>query len=121
MGTVVALQIVSHLSDFSSEPNLKTVRELIYKRGYGKVDKQRIPITNNGVIEGVLGKYDILSVEDLIHEIITAGPNFKQVGHYVSLRRVGLLNCKYSLFPIPGIEFPLALQAVQPNRRMETA
>jgi large subunit ribosomal protein L7e len=61
------------------EPNLKSVRELIYKRGYGKVSKQRIPITNNGVIEGVLGKYDILSVEDLVHEIINAGPNFKQV------------------------------------------
>jgi len=65
------------------EPNLKTVRELIYKRGYGKVDKQRIPITNNGVIEGVLGKYDILSVEDLIHEIATAGPNFKQASNFL--------------------------------------
>lgn len=55
------------------------MRELIYKRGYGKVDKQRIPLANNAVIEGALGKYDILSVEDLVHEIITAGPNFKQV------------------------------------------
>lgn len=55
------------------------MRELIYKRGYGKVNKQRIPITNNGVIESVLGKHDILCVEDLIHEITTAGPNFKQV------------------------------------------
>merc|ERR1712240_393449 len=26
-------------------PNLKTVRELVYKRGYGKVDRQRIPLT----------------------------------------------------------------------------
>jgi hypothetical protein len=25
-------------------PNLKTVRELIYKRGYGRIDKQRIPV-----------------------------------------------------------------------------
>ena len=25
-------------------PNLKSVRELIYKRGYGKIDKQRIPL-----------------------------------------------------------------------------
>ena len=65
---------------FGSEPNLKSVRELIYKRGYGKVDKQRIPLSNNAVIENVLGKYNILSVEDLIHEIISAGPNFKQVG-----------------------------------------
>ena len=63
-----------------SEPNLKTVRELIYKRGYGKVNRQRVPLSNNSVIENALGKYDILSVEDLVHEIVTVGPNFKQVG-----------------------------------------
>jgi large subunit ribosomal protein L7e len=62
-----------------SEPNLKTVRELIYKRGYGKVNRQRVPLSNNSVIETTLGKYDILSVEDLVHEIFTVGPNFKQV------------------------------------------
>jgi len=65
------------------EPNLKSVRELIYKRGYGKVDKQRIPLTNNGVIESVLGQYDILSVEDLVHEIVTGGPNFKQASNFL--------------------------------------
>ncbi|MCP8971443.1 uL30 family ribosomal protein, partial [Ectobacillus sp. SYSU M60031] len=32
-------------------PNLKSVRELIYKRGYGKLNKQRIPLQNNKVIE----------------------------------------------------------------------
>lgn len=62
-----------------SEPNLKSVRELIYKRGYGKVNRQRVPLSNNSVIESSLGKYDILSVEDLVHEIFTVGPNFKQV------------------------------------------
>ncbi|KAH9483970.1 60S ribosomal protein L7 [Psilocybe cubensis] len=65
------------------EPNLKTVRELIYKRGYGKVDKQRIPLSNNSVIENALGKFDILCVEDLVHEIITAGPNFKQASNFL--------------------------------------
>ncbi|KAK7693490.1 60S ribosomal protein L7 [Cerrena zonata] len=65
------------------EPNLKTVRELIYKRGYGKVDKQRIPLANNSVIEQALGKYDILSVEDLVHEIFTVGPNFKQASNFL--------------------------------------
>ena len=44
-------------------PNLKTVRELVYKRGYGKVNKQRVPIDNNAVVEQVLGKYDIVCVE----------------------------------------------------------
>jgi len=65
------------------EPNLKTVRELIYKRGYGKVDKQRVPLSNNAVIETALGKYDILSVEDLVHEIISVGPNFKQASNFL--------------------------------------
>lgn len=34
-------------------PNLKSVKELIYKRGYAKVNKQRIPITDNSIIEQV--------------------------------------------------------------------
>ena len=37
-------------------PNLKTVRELIYKRGYGKVNKQRVPLTDNSIIEKALGE-----------------------------------------------------------------
>ncbi|KZT51170.1 60S ribosomal protein L7 [Calocera cornea HHB12733] len=65
------------------EPNLKTVRELIYKRGYGKVDKQRIPLTDNATIEKVLGKYDILCMEDLVHEIFTTGPAFKQAANFL--------------------------------------
>jgi len=65
------------------EPNLKTVRELIYKRGYGRVEKQRVPLSNNQVIEQALGKYDILSVEDLVHEIFTVGPNFKQAANFL--------------------------------------
>ncbi|KAF1997343.1 60s ribosomal protein-like protein l7 [Amniculicola lignicola CBS 123094] len=64
-------------------PSLKNVRELIYKRGYGKVNKQRIPITENEVIENSLGKYGIICVEDLIHEIFTVGPNFKQASNFL--------------------------------------
>ncbi|KAH8052084.1 hypothetical protein JL721_10963 [Aureococcus anophagefferens] len=50
------------------EPNLKSVRECIYKRGYGK---------------GVLGKYDIICVEDLIHEIYTVGPHFREAANFL--------------------------------------
>ena len=76
---VVISSSIFNLTHRFSEPNLKTVRELIYKRGYGKVNRQRVPLSNNSVIENALGKYDILSVEDLVHEIFTVGPNFKQV------------------------------------------
>ncbi|CAG8797766.1 24694_t:CDS:2, partial [Racocetra persica] len=57
------------------EPNLKSVSELIYKRGYAKVNKQRIPITDNAIIEQNLGKFGIICIEDLVHEIYTVGPN----------------------------------------------
>ncbi|MDC9967001.1 uL30 family ribosomal protein, partial [Shigella flexneri] len=59
-------------------PNLKSVRELIYKRGYGKLTKQRIPLSNNQVIEEGLGKHNIICIEDLVHEIMTVGPHFKE-------------------------------------------
>jgi large subunit ribosomal protein L7e len=65
------------------EPNLKSIRELIYKRGYGKISKQRIPLTDNALIEANLGQYDILSAEDLIHEIATVGPHFKQANNFL--------------------------------------
>ena len=64
-------------------PNLKTVRELVYKRGFGKVNKQRIPIADNAIIEEVLGKKDIICVEDLIHELYTVGPNFKAAANFL--------------------------------------
>lgn len=34
-------------------PNLKSVKELIYKRGYGKLNKARTPLTDNSIIEEV--------------------------------------------------------------------
>ena len=34
-------------------PNLKSTRELIYKRGYAKVNKNRLPLVDNKVIEEV--------------------------------------------------------------------
>merc|ERR1719229_1878179 len=64
-------------------PNLKTVRELIYKRGFAKVNHQRIPITDNSIIENSLGDNGIICVEDLIHEIITVGENFKKANNFL--------------------------------------
>jgi len=64
-------------------PNLKTIRELIYKRGFAKVNHQRIAISNNEVVEESLGSCGIICVEDLIHEIFTVGPNFKKANNFL--------------------------------------
>jgi len=64
-------------------PNLKSVRELVYKRGYAKVKGSRLPINNNHIIEERLGKYGIICVEDLVHELFTVGPHFREANRFL--------------------------------------
>jgi large subunit ribosomal protein L7e len=64
-------------------PTRATVEKLIYKRGFGKLNKQRIPIADNSVIEEGLGKLGIACAADLIHEIVTVGPHFKQANNFL--------------------------------------
>uniref|UniRef100_A0A096NYB7 Large ribosomal subunit protein uL30 n=1 Tax=Papio anubis TaxID=9555 RepID=A0A096NYB7_PAPAN len=64
-------------------PNLKSVNELIYKRGYGKINKKRIALTDNTLIAQSLGKYGIICMEDLIHEIYTVGKRFKEANNFL--------------------------------------
>ena len=82
------LRLVSPYVTFGT-PNLKTVRELVYKRGFASVApkpglrKQRIPITDNKIVEENLGKFGIVSLEDLIHELFTVGKNFREANHFL--------------------------------------
>ncbi|KAL5103896.1 60S ribosomal protein L7 [Taenia crassiceps] len=63
-------------------PSLRTVRRLIYKRGFCKVRGQRLPLTNEH-IQRKLGRFGIVCVEDLVHEIYTVGPNFKKASAFL--------------------------------------
>ncbi len=64
-------------------PSQSVIRKLIYKRGYGKVNGSRIPLTDNSIVECVLGKYGIACVEDLIHEVATVGAHFKEANNFL--------------------------------------
>eukprot|EP00611_Tribonema_gayanum_P025213 TRINITY_DN5699_c0_g1_i1.p2 TRINITY_DN5699_c0_g1~~TRINITY_DN5699_c0_g1_i1.p2 ORF type:complete len:256 (-),score=128.72 TRINITY_DN5699_c0_g1_i1:31-750(-) len=64
-------------------PNLKTIKQLVYKRGFGKVRKSRIPISDNSVIEGVLGKYGFFFNDTATTEIYTVGPHFKEANNFL--------------------------------------
>ncbi len=83
--TKATLQMLQWVSPYIAwgYPNLKTVRQVIYKRGFARVNKQRIPITDNQIIEDSLGKHGIICIEDLIHEIFTVGPNFKEANSFL--------------------------------------
>ncbi|GAU99880.1 hypothetical protein RvY_10818 [Ramazzottius varieornatus] len=64
-------------------PNLKTIRDLVYKRGFAKAQGRRMPLSDNAIIEKALGKFGIICIEDLIHEIFTVGPHFKQATNFL--------------------------------------
>jgi large subunit ribosomal protein L7e len=80
--TITMLRLVEPYITYG-EPNLKSVSQLIYKRGFGKVNKQRVPLTDNSIIAKALGHHNIICVEDLIHEIYTVGPNFKAANNFL--------------------------------------
>ncbi|VEL24581.1 unnamed protein product [Protopolystoma xenopodis] len=63
-------------------PSLKLIRKMIYKRGFCKVAGSRLPLTNER-IQRKLGKYGLICVEDLVHEIFTVGPHFKRVNSFL--------------------------------------
>jgi len=67
-------------------PNLKTVRDLVYKRGFAKIDGQRVPITDNKIIEDALSektKGAVICIEDVVHQIYTVGPFFKDCSKFL--------------------------------------
>ncbi|KAA8541982.1 hypothetical protein F0562_023134 [Nyssa sinensis] len=64
-------------------PNFKNVKDLIYKKGLVRIDKQRVPLTDNNVIEQALGKYGTLCIEDIVNEIDNVGQHFKEVSSFL--------------------------------------
>lgn len=64
-------------------PNRASISELIYKRGFGKMNRSRIPLTDNFLIENSLGKYGVTCVEDLIETVYTCGENFKEANNFL--------------------------------------
>jgi len=81
--TMTMLQYVEPYVTYG-KPTLKTISDLIYKRGFGKVNKQRIPLTDNKIISNTLKeKTGMMCIEDLIHEIHTCGPHFKEANNFL--------------------------------------
>jgi len=80
--TITMLKLVEPYITYGY-PNLKTVKDLVYKRGFAKIHKNRIPITDNSTIEQHLGRIGIICMEDLVHELYTVGPHFKEVSRFL--------------------------------------
>ena len=77
-------------------PSLASVRHLLYKRGFVKVNGQRLPITSNELIESKVGNRGIICIEDIVHEIFTVGANFRKVTNFLWPFKVGGVGVRWS-------------------------
>ena len=84
-----SLQILKRVEPYVAYgyPTSRTVRNLITQRGFGKIGKrgqwQKISLSNDKVIEQTLFQLGIYNLNDLINEIITGGPCFKEVNNFL--------------------------------------
>jgi 60S ribosomal protein uL30 len=59
-----------------------TVSDLLQRRGHFKLEKKRIPISNNTLVEKALLKKtngSVICIQDIVHELIFVGDNFHNI------------------------------------------
>ena len=84
-----SLQILRKIEPYVAYgyPTPRTIRNLIAKRGYGKIGKrgkwQRIRLSDDKIIEQSLFQVGIYSLNDLINELVSDGPYFKEVNNFL--------------------------------------
>lgn len=61
--------------------SIEMMRELIYKRGYTKVDDKEVNITNELIEDHFNGEF--MCLEDIIHCIYTGGKYFKKANNFL--------------------------------------
>jgi len=61
-------------------PSKATITDLIKRRGHANIKGERVPLSNNTIVEEALASdTGIICIEDLIHQIYTGGDNFDRV------------------------------------------
>merc|ERR1711981_1410585 len=61
-------------------PKTKKILQIMRLR---QMNMQRLPLNDNSVVEKGLGKHGIMCMEDLVHEIYTVGPHFKEANNFL--------------------------------------
>lgn len=73
-------------------PNIQTVRDLIFKHGFLRIDKKKTPMTSNKLIEDHLGEHGIICIEDIVHALFTVSENFDVLQRYLLPFNVSIIN-----------------------------
>ena len=72
------------------------IADLISRRGHGKIDQKRAPLSDNTIIEKSLGdETGIICVEDLVHEIFNVGKDFGKANAFLWPFRLSASKSKF--------------------------
>jgi large subunit ribosomal protein L7e len=64
-------------------PSMKSIHDLCYKRGFGKIDGRRVALNDNSLIQKQLTRHGMICIDDIINEIYKCGPKFKQASNFL--------------------------------------
>jgi len=65
-------------------PSKAVVSDLVERRGFGNINGERVPLSDNTIIEQELGDdCNIVCKEDLVHEITSAGDAFEKASGFL--------------------------------------
>ena len=66
-------------------PSKAIVTDLLERKGHALIDNERVPISDNLVIEKVLGEeHNIICIEDLVHELYSVGDSFNAASNFLA-------------------------------------
>ena len=69
---------------------------MVSRRGHGKIDQKRAPLSDNTIIEKSLGdETGIICVEDLVHEIFNVGKDFGKANAFLWPFRLSAPKSKF--------------------------
>eukprot|EP00560_Eucampia_antarctica_P006911 CAMPEP_0197823940 /NCGR_PEP_ID=MMETSP1437-20131217/1262_1 /TAXON_ID=49252 ORGANISM="Eucampia antarctica, Strain CCMP1452" /NCGR_SAMPLE_ID=MMETSP1437 /ASSEMBLY_ACC=CAM_ASM_001096 /LENGTH=287 /DNA_ID=CAMNT_0043423367 /DNA_START=79 /DNA_END=942 /DNA_ORIENTATION=- len=72
------------------------IADLISRRGHGKIEQKRVPLSDNTIIEKALGNdTGIICVEDLVHEIYSVGSDFGKANIFLWPFRLSAPKSKF--------------------------
>lgn len=70
-------------------PSINTVRELIFKHGFLRIESKKVAIDSNKLIEDHLGESGVICIEDIVHELFHVSDNFDKIKEFLLPFKVG--------------------------------
>lgn len=87
-------------------PNINSIRELIFKHGFLRIDSKKQAIDSNKIIEDHLGAFGVICIEDIVHELFNVTENFDKIKSFMLPFKVGkwmtLASIDYLIFYFPA-------------------